>query len=73
MHLNELLKGDLTDHTPVKWTEDCESEFQNMKVALTSPPGLALFREGRETRVELDVSAIAIGGVLSQKDEKTDK
>src|SRR6266550_9097306 len=44
-----------------------------MKTALTSPPVLALFREGRETRVELDASAIAVGGVLSQKDEETGK
>src|SRR6266576_1319289 len=73
VHLNELSKGDLTDRAPVKWTDECEREFQNMKMALTSPPVLALFREGRETRVELDASAIAVGGVLSQKDERTSK
>src|SRR6266550_6205552 len=44
-----------------------------MKTALISPPVLALFREGRKTRVELDASAIAVGGVLSQKDERTSK
>src|SRR6266576_3275806 len=44
-----------------------------MKTALTSPLVLALFREGRETRVELNVSTIAVGGVLSQKDEQTSK
>src|SRR6266576_2500584 len=44
-----------------------------MKTTLTSSPVLAIYREGRETRVELDVSAITVGGVLSQKDEQTSK
>src|SRR6266576_2771270 len=73
VHLTNLTKGDPDDKSPVQWTEECQKEFEQLKKAMTTPPVLALFREGRETRVELDASAIAVGGVLSQKDEQTGK
>ena len=38
---------------------------------MVSPPVLAIFKEGRQIRVELDASARAIGAMLEQKNENT--
>lgn len=73
VNLTDLTKGDPHDKTPIKWTPTHEKEFNNLKELLASPPILAIYKEGRETKIELDGSARAIGGVLSQKNEITGK
>ena len=71
--LSELTKGDVTGSTKVKWKEEHEAAFQKLKTLLTSAPVLGIYKEDRITIVETDASSIAVGGVLSQQDEKTGK
>ena len=70
-NISDLTKGDPKSKEPVKWTKIHEKEFENLKKLLITPPVLAIFRQNRETKVEIDASARAVGGVLSQLDEET--
>ncbi|KAI0994707.1 hypothetical protein K3495_g13475 [Podosphaera aphanis] len=53
------------------WDTKEKEAFENIKSILSSAPLLALFSAENETYLEVDASGYAIGGVLSQIDEKT--
>ena len=53
------------------WSDECESSFQQLKLALTSANVLRLPDWDREFMLTTDFSAIAIGAVLSQTDAST--
>lgn len=66
-------KGVPKSNKPVKYEEKHEKCFDTLKNALCSAPMLALRNKNFETIVEIDVPAIAIGDVLSQKNERREK
>ena len=53
-----------------KWEEEHQKAFQELKERITSQPVLALPRKEGKFRVETDASGHAIGGVLSQEQER---
>ncbi|KAI0993816.1 hypothetical protein K3495_g14368, partial [Podosphaera aphanis] len=55
-----------------RWSWDTKEKdaFEKLKSMLSSAPLLALFSAEKETYLEADASGYAIGGVLSQIDEK---
>lgn len=53
---------------PFLWTDDMEKAFQSLKVALASPPALAIFNPDLPCEVHSDASSIGIGAVLIQRD-----
>src|SRR5436190_2971822 len=53
-----------------EFTEECNSAFKQIKYLLTNPPLLAHFHENRVTNVYCDSSDFAIGGVITQIDDK---
>ena len=53
-----------------KWEEEHQRAFEELKEKITSQPVLALPRREGKFRVETDASGHAIGGVLSQEQEK---
>ena len=52
--------------TPFRWTEECETAFQTLKRALTSPPILAYPDDSGDFILDTDASGFGIGAVLSQ-------
>ena len=50
-----------------QWTEECETAFQSLKKALTSPPILAYPDEEVSFILDTDASGDALGAVLSQE------
>ena len=48
------------------WSSDAQSSFEALKVALTSPPVLAMPQDQGEFIVDTDASNTSIGAVLSQ-------
>ena len=55
---------------PFDWTPQCEQAFKQLKALLISAPVLAQWDPDRKTVVETDSSGYAIGGALSQYDDK---
>ncbi|XP_069149116.1 uncharacterized protein [Solanum lycopersicum] len=60
-----LLKKD----APTKWTEECQTAFDAIKIYLSNPPVLVPPREGSPLLLYLSVSDNAFGCVLGQHDE----
>jgi len=56
--------------TPLVWTEDCTKSFETLKHKLTTAPVLIPLNWNKDFEVYVDASNVAIGSVLSQKDEK---
>ena len=65
--LTELLK--VTDSPPV-WTNACTEAFNTLKKKLITAPILVAPNWEKDFEVYVDASNVAIGAVLSQKDEK---
>ena len=61
--MTELLKKD----TKFKWTEDCETSFQELKERLTTAPVLTLPDICKEFQVYCDASRLGLGCVLMQE------
>ena len=56
------------------WTDDCQSSFDNLKLALTTAPVLAFPDFTKPFKIEVDASHQGLGAVLSQKqDDDTDR
>ena len=64
--LNQLLKKDIKR---LKWTDECDKAFKDLKNKLTSPPILAFPNLNKSFRVAVDASDFAISYILSQFDE----
>ena len=62
--LNELVKKKVKD--PVQLNESQLKAFESLKLALVSPPVLALPKEEGKFIVDTDASDVAVGVVLSQ-------
>ena len=60
----------LTRDVTWRWTQEEQEAFNKLKAVFISEPILAHFHPDRETVVETDSSGYAVGGVLSQYDEK---
>ena len=63
--LDNLTKKDIPWH----WGEEEQKAFDELKKCFTSTPILAIYDPSRETRIEVDASGFATGGVLSQKQD----
>lgn len=61
--MNNLLKKD----TKFLWTEKCEEAFENLKMALTSPPVLAFPDFDKGFDVICDASGYSLGAILEQE------
>lgn len=55
---------------PFQWTREAEQAFRTLKACFTTAPMLAHFDFERQSRVEVDASGSAIGGVLTQAYEQ---
>jgi len=55
------------------WTEDAQKSFEELKVALTSPPILAMPNDTGEFVLDTDASDNAIGAVLSQRQDGVER
>ena len=60
-------------NTEFIWSEKCETAFQQLKSALTSPPILAYPQYDQPFRVYTDASSFAIGGILCQVQDGVEK
>ena len=60
--LNNLMKK----NRPFIWTDDCQLAFEELKLALTSPPVLALPNDKDMYILDTDAANLSIGCVLSQ-------
>ena len=63
--LHDLTKKD----APFNWTDKQQTAFDTLKQAFVSQPILTVWSHTRPTRIEVDASGYATGGVLSQKCE----
>ena len=63
--LTALLKAD----KPYNWTSDCQTSFETLKTALSSPPVLAYPDFDRPFTLSTDASGSAIGYILEQPDK----
>ena len=61
--MTELLKKD----TKFKWTEECETSFQELKERLTTAPVLTLPDIRKEFQVYCDASCLGHGSVLMEE------
>jgi hypothetical protein len=61
--LNDLTKKD----APWSWGPSEQGAFSELKARFTSSPVLVMWQLNLETRMEVDASAFATGGVISQK------
>ena len=61
--LHDLTKKD----TPFVWGSAQQDAFDTLKKAFTSQPILAVWNPDLPTRIEVDASGYATGGVISQK------
>jgi hypothetical protein len=61
--LNDLTKKD----APWSWGPSQQEAFAELKAQFTSSPVLVMWQPDLETRMEVDASAFATGGVISQK------
>ena len=63
--LHDLTKKDV----PFVWGEKQQKAFDTLKTAFTTEPVLAIWSPDRKTRIEVDASGFATGGVISQNCE----
>ena len=68
--LTQLLKKPPADGSSPVWTHECTVAFEELKRQLVSAPILISPCWTKEFHVYVDASNVAIGAVLSQKDEK---
>ena len=68
--LTQLLKKTAEEGVKPIWTKECSIAFQEMKQRLITAPVLISPNWNREFQVYVDASNVAIGSVLSQKDDK---
>ena len=68
--LTQLLKKPPADGSSPVWTHECTVAFEELKHQLVSAPILISPCWTKEFHVYVDASNVAIGAVLSQKDEK---
>lgn len=61
--LNDLTKKD----APWVWNDSQRQTFRHLKTSFTREPILAMWEPNRPTRIEVDASGYATGGVLLQK------
>ena len=61
------------DRTTFSWSPDCTNAFESLKHALTSPPILAMPSDSGDFYLDTDASDIALGGVLSQVQNGTER
>ena len=61
--MTELLKKD----TKFKWTEECESSFQELKKRLVTSPVLILPDQSKDYELYCDASRQGLGAVLMQE------
>jgi transposase InsO family protein len=54
----------------VQWTDDAINAFQETKEAMTKVTRLTRFHQDRTTEIHCDASAISLGAILIQKDER---
>lgn len=57
----------LMGKVPWQWGTEEQEAFDQLKKQFVSSPVLAIYDPNRETRIEVDASGYATGGVLSQK------
>ena len=62
--------NDLDSKKDWKWEEEYQKAFDKLKEKITSQPVLSLPRREGKFRVETDASGHAIGGVLSQEQDR---
>jgi len=62
--------SDLKGKKEWKWEEEHQKAFEELKDKITSQPVLSLPKREGKFRVEMDTSGHAIGGVLSQEQER---
>ena len=68
-HTTKLL-NELKSKKDWKWEEEHQKAFKELKEKITSQPVLALPRRKGKFRVETDTLGHAIGGVLSQEQDR---
>lgn len=56
----------LTGNEPFTWTQQANDAFQNLKLALSTPPVLAYPDFTKTFEIECDASSIGVGTVLKQ-------
>ena len=71
--LTNETKGNPKDNHPVTWNDELNKSFEKLKESLTAEPVLAIYKEGRDTILEIDGSSVAVGAVLSQVNERKEK
>ena len=67
--LHHLLQKDI----PFVWSDDCEKAFQTLKSKLISPPILGYPNFDKPFKVYTDASGDAVGAILSQEQEGTER
>ena len=65
--LTSLLKKNLPNE--VRWTDECENLFRNLKQALISAPILTGLDMTKQFELQCDASETGLGAVLSQRDK----
>jgi hypothetical protein len=65
--LTEVTKGEKKDW---RWTPEIEESFEGLKEQFTTPLILTHFDPTKECIVETDASDLALGAILSDKDEE---
>ena len=58
---------------PFQWSEKCQFAFEAAKALLCSAPVLAAPDFVRPFKLEVDASALGVGAVLLQEDERGDR
>ncbi|KAF9800977.1 hypothetical protein IEO21_10244 [Rhodonia placenta] len=61
----------LTGNDPWHWGEEEQHTFNELKQLFATTPVLVLYDPNRETRIEVDASGYATGGVLMQKQDNS--
>jgi hypothetical protein len=56
-------------HTAYSWALDHQKQFDDLKRALSTAPVLGMLDPGRDFILRTDASDVAIGAVLSQRQE----
>src|SRR5690606_16982729 len=63
----------LSQNTPFVWTQQHETEFCDMKSALSSPPVLAHFSPEKVSVLHTDASSFGLGAVLLQRENSSER